>query len=76
MKTDTVKLTSAIGIGGQLIRAGEIITIPTAAAIDLLRRGKAVVATEHDEPTVEVADEDAEGEGEPEAPTQKAKAKK
>ncbi|MDM5178509.1 hypothetical protein PO883_15025 [Massilia sp. DJPM01] len=58
-KTDTVKLTSAIGIQGQLIRAGEIITLPKAAALDLLRRGKAVVATEHDEPTVDVLEDES-----------------
>lgn len=47
-KTATVKLTAAIGIAGQLIRAGTIVTIPEAAAKNLLYRGKAELATEED----------------------------
>lgn len=45
-----VKLTSAIGIAGVLVRAGEVIEVSESAAKDLLRRGKAELATEEDEP--------------------------
>lgn len=71
MKTASVKLTSAIGIQGQLIRRGEIITIGEDAAKDLLRRGKAVLATEYDEPE---QDED-ESAGDPPEPEPGAPAK-
>lgn len=52
-KTATIKLTAAIGVAGQLIRRGEIITVPEAAAKDLLRRGKAEMATADDETEAE-----------------------
>lgn len=41
-------LTSAIGIRGEVIPAGKLIEVPDAAAKDLLRRGKARLATEAD----------------------------
>lgn len=71
-KTATVKLTSAIGVQGVMYRAGTVMDIPEDAAKDLLRRGKAVVATAEDEGAAE------EPEAEIEAPAQKpaAKAKK
>lgn len=62
-KEATIKLTAAIGIAGQLVARDSIITIPEAAAKDLLRRGKAVLATEADEPGQDEADEQ---DGEPE----------
>lgn len=47
--TATVKLTAAVGIAGELVRAGTIVTIPEEAAKNLLHRGKAELATEADE---------------------------
>lgn len=60
MKTASVLLTSAIVIGGELIRRGTIVTIGEDAAKDLLRRGKAEVATAEDEPEPEAEDEPEE----------------
>lgn len=61
-KTATVKLTAAIGVAGELVKRDSIITIPEAAAKDLLRRGKAVMATADDEPEAEAVEVEAEAE--------------
>ncbi|WP_290872026.1 hypothetical protein [Aquabacterium sp.] len=55
-KTATVKLTAAIGVAGELMKRGSVITIPESAAKDLLRRGKAEMATADDEAAEELAD--------------------
>lgn len=59
-KTATVKLTSAITVSGEIVTRGSIITIPEDAAKDLLRRGKAVVATAEDETESDLEDLDDE----------------
>lgn len=45
----TLKLTAAIVIGGVLCRPGALVEVTESEAKDLLRRGKAVVATEADQ---------------------------
>lgn len=55
-KTATVKLTSAISVSGEIMTRDSIITIPVDAAKDLLRRGKAVMATAEDELEDELED--------------------
>jgi hypothetical protein len=45
-----LKLTSAIAVGGDILRAGHIIEMVEHEAKDLLRRGKAVLATLADHP--------------------------
>lgn len=44
----TLKLTSCIAVGGELVRAGELVEVTDAEARDLLSRGKAVLATADD----------------------------
>lgn len=44
-----IKLTSAIGIGGLIYRAGSIVEVSDDAAKNLLHRGKGVLATAEDE---------------------------
>lgn len=72
-KTAIIKLTSAIGIKGQLVRAGEIIEVPEEAAKDLMRRGKAELATEDDEATTQL-EGDADEAPEPAPPVNPAPA--
>lgn len=55
-KTFSLKLTSAIALGGQIRTAGAIVDVDEATAKNLLHRGKALVATADD------------GQAEPEAP--------
>jgi hypothetical protein len=72
MKKHFIKLTSAIGTGGLLYRAGSIIEVSEAEALDLIRRGKGEVATD-DTPDVDPAEvtDDAD-----EAPKETAKQRK
>jgi hypothetical protein len=58
MKMATIKLTAAIAIGGEIVRAGTVIDIGEDAAKDLLRRGKAEVATADDEPEADAEDDE------------------
>lgn len=51
-----LKLLAAVAIGGQIKRAGSVVRVGKRNALDLLRRGKAVVATAEDRPADE-ADE-------------------
>jgi hypothetical protein len=44
-----LKLTSAIAVNGIILRAGHIVEMVEDEAKDLLRRGKAVIATVEDE---------------------------
>jgi len=44
LKTYTLKLTSALAIGGDILRPGALIEVVETDAKDYLRRGKAVVA--------------------------------
>ncbi len=67
MKTVDLKLTAAIGIAGQLIKAGTIVTVPETEGKALLQRGKAVLATAADDPAPD---------DEPEAPKPLTKAEK
>jgi hypothetical protein len=53
MKTVAIKLTSAIGINGDLYRAGSIVEVSDEAAKNLLHRGKGELATAEDEPEAE-----------------------
>jgi len=43
-----LKLTSAIGLGGVIARAGTIVEVTEAEAINLLDRGKAILAEAED----------------------------
>lgn len=43
-------MTSAIALGGAVIRAGTIVEVDEKLAMNLLHRGKAVVATAADAP--------------------------
>lgn len=47
-KAVTLKLTSAIPLDGEICKAGEFIEVDELLAKNLLHRGKAVLATEHD----------------------------
>jgi hypothetical protein len=58
MKQVAIKLTSAIGIGGILYRAGSVIEVSDEAAKDLLRRGKGELATAADEEEYEEGGDD------------------
>lgn len=70
MKTATIKLTAAIAIEGNIVRAGEIITVPEVAAKNLMHRGRAVLATEADEPILEEQEVENETEAAADAATQ------
>jgi len=48
MKTVHLKLTSAIAVGGHVIKPPSIVEVTEGEAKDLLHRGKAVLATEED----------------------------
>lgn len=48
MKTVTLKLASAIAIDGDVVRAGSLVEVDEALAINLLNRGKATLATAED----------------------------
>lgn len=43
-----VKLTSAIAVEGQIVRAGELVELSHAEAVNLLHRGKCTIADESD----------------------------
>lgn len=62
-KIITLKLSAAVAIDGQVVRAGTLVEMIEAEAKDLLRRGKAVLATERDgaAPTADDAGSDAAG---------------
>lgn len=45
----TLKLTSCIAVGGDIVRAGELVEVTDSEARDLLSRGKAVLATAADD---------------------------
>ena len=47
-KTVILKLVCAIGLAGEVLRAGTLVEVTTSEAKDLLRRGKAVVVHEDD----------------------------
>lgn len=47
--TVVIKVTSAFLVGGKLVKAGEMIEVPTADAKDLLHRGKAILSAEPQE---------------------------
>lgn len=65
MNTVLMKLTSAIVVGGEVVKPPAIVEVSNAEAADLARRGKAVAATEDDVPTaVTPSAENAKGEGE------------
>lgn len=49
-KTFSLKLTGAIGLAGELKRAGEIVEVDEPTAKNLLHRGKAVPASNEDAP--------------------------
>ncbi len=56
-----VKLTAAIAIGGAIHKAGTTVEVTEANAKNLLNRGKALIATEADNPVeAPVADEVSE----------------
>lgn len=67
MKQVHIKLTSAIGIGGILYRAGSIVEVSEDAAKNLMHRGKGELATADDEPE----DEAAEAKEKPETKAQR-----
>lgn len=48
MKSYFLKLTSAVAIDGDIVRAGALIEVSEAEAKNLLHRGKAVLATAED----------------------------
>lgn len=52
VKTAILKLTAAIVIDGTIVRAGTLVEMAEGEAKDLLRRGKAELATERDNPTL------------------------
>lgn len=43
-----VKLTSAIVVDGQIVRAGELVEVSHAEAVNLLHRGKCTISDESD----------------------------
>lgn len=45
-----LKLTATVVVGGEIKRAGSIVQLGKRHALDLLSRGKAVVATADDQP--------------------------
>ncbi|QOE32739.1 hypothetical protein CPT_Mano_006 [Achromobacter phage Mano] len=51
MKTVHLKLSSAIALLGGVVRAGTVVEVDEKLAINLLQRGKAVLATDKDAPT-------------------------
>lgn len=51
-KSVVLKLTGAIALDGQIARAGSLVEMSESEAKDLLRRGKAELATEYTGPTV------------------------
>lgn len=55
MNTVTLKLTAAIVVAGQVLRPGSLVEVTESEAKDLLRRGKAVVATAADGVEVDAA---------------------
>jgi hypothetical protein len=48
MKSYVLKLTSAIVVDGEIVRAGSLVELPEPEAKNLLSRGKAVLATSAD----------------------------
>lgn len=48
MKTVILKLASAIAIEGEVVKRGSLVEVDEALAINLLNRGKAVLATAED----------------------------
>lgn len=56
MKSHVLKLTSAIAVDGEIIRAGSLVELSEPEAKNLLGRGKAVLATAAD--GYHAADED------------------
>lgn len=73
-----LKIASAVVIGGDIQAKGAIVEVDEPLAKDLLRRGKAELATEHDRPApVEAEAAEVEQEADPEPVAQKpAKAAK
>lgn len=53
-----VKITSSVAISGKIVRPGEIVELGESDAKGLLRRGKAVVATDSDMPQKELQNGD------------------
>jgi hypothetical protein len=50
LETVILKVTSAIVVGGEVMRAGDLVEVTRSEAKDLLHRGKAELATEADAP--------------------------
>lgn len=63
MKTYTLKITSAVGIDGEIIRPGALVEVSESEAKNLLHRGKAVVATEADGAPAQDAGDGDQGDG-------------
>lgn len=75
MNTVFMKLTSAIVVGGEVVKPPAIVEVSAAEAADLARRGKAVAATEHDTPTARTPSAEVErASAEAEAPTDEPEA--
>jgi len=68
----SLKLTSAIAIGGAIVKAGEVIEVSETEAKSLLHRGKAVLAVLD----VPLTDEGNIDELEPDAEQPKAKSRR
>lgn len=54
IETVTLKLTSTIAIGGQVIKPPSLVEVTRSEAKNLLRRGKAILATIEDVEAIEV----------------------
>lgn len=66
-KTYSLKLTGAIGLAGELKRAGAIVEVDEPTAKNLLHRGKAVPASNEDAPPAGDGQPDG-GQGQKDAP--------
>ncbi|WP_441253611.1 hypothetical protein [Bradyrhizobium sp. 613_E4_N2_2] len=65
-----LKLTSAIAVEGTILRAGHVIEMLEHEAKDLLRRGKAILATIADHPQAKAPAVEPETSEEPETVTE------
>lgn len=67
-----IKITRSTGINGTVARPGTVVEAPNTLAVDLIKRDRAVLAGEEDEPEVTTEDgpkpfleDEGEGAGEP-----------